>query len=143
MRSNWTVALVPLALLVGACGRRDEQALPDDLKKDLAAASATGAELASASHGAKRMRFVSDIEQWKTSAPAHRPVAARHSMPRMMHSHLAPNPTTAVEEVPVTGVAAEAAPAEPAPAAISTSRGRARTPLRASSTPRTRPAARD
>jgi hypothetical protein len=115
MRSEWKVVVFPLALLLGACGPRGEQTadLPDDLKKDLAAASTSSGELAQAPalQGARRMRFVSDLEQVKRSAPEKRR-AAKHPTPPMAHHQMAAAPATDDAPAPAS---AEESPA-PAPA---------------------------
>src|SRR4030081_3053520 len=75
MRTTRNVAALSVALLLGACGRRQEQtaALSDDLKRDLAAASLAGSDLATAPQSYRRMRFVSEIEQSRAGVPAKRP----------------------------------------------------------------------
>src|SRR5258708_7107247 len=82
MRTERTVAILSLALLgVGACGKRQDRsaALSDDLKRDLAAASATSSELAIAPANYQRMRFVSDIEQSRATVRMQRPKVTHHS----------------------------------------------------------------
>ena len=93
MWTNGKVAALVLPLLLGACGTRQEQttAISDDLKRDLAAASTAGGELATPSQSYRRMRFVSDIEQSKAGVPAKRPKRLHHST-RSMASH---QPTSA------------------------------------------------
>jgi hypothetical protein len=88
MRTEATVATLSLALLLGGCSKRPEPtaSLPDDLKKDLAAASAASGDLATAPANYKRMRFVSDIEMAKASVPAKRPKVS-HKHERMAASH--------------------------------------------------------
>jgi len=68
MRTNWQVPALSLALALGACGKPQEpaSALPDDLQRDLAAASA-GSDLATATQSYKRARFVSTIEMSKAA----------------------------------------------------------------------------
>jgi hypothetical protein len=78
------VSVLPVAALAVACGRGKsadkDAALTADLKRDLAAASASGVELASTVGDYQRTRFVSAIESPATSAPVrkrnvHKPVA--------------------------------------------------------------------
>jgi len=78
------VSVLPLAAFAVACGRGKsadkDAALTADLKRDLAAASASGVELASTVGDYQRTRFVSAIESPATSAPVrkrnvHKPVA--------------------------------------------------------------------
>ena len=95
MRTNWHVSTLPLsiALVLAACGTHKEQssALSDDLKKDLAVASASSGDLAIASPSYQRMRFVSGVEQIPSATPAKRPKPA-HKKTRPA----APRPTTRV-----------------------------------------------
>ena len=81
MRTESKVAALSLALLFSACSKRPEPtaSLPDDLKKDLAAASASTNQLATAPQNYQPMRFVSDIERTRDVTPASRPkVSHRH-----------------------------------------------------------------
>lgn len=90
------ISIIPVALLVAACGRGDRQAssaLSDDLKRDLAAASASGVELASASHVYQPTRFVSAIEQPGGAAPARRATVKR-PVPHRTAAPAAPEVTT-------------------------------------------------
>ena len=83
------VSVLPVAALAVACGRGKsadkDAALTADLKRDLAAASASGVELASTVGDYQRTRFVSAIESPATSAPVrkrnvHKPVAHRAAL---------------------------------------------------------------
>jgi hypothetical protein len=78
------ISALPVAAIAIACGRgkssEKDAALTADLKRDLAAASASGVELASTVGDYQRTRFVSPIESPATSAPVRkrnvrRPVA--------------------------------------------------------------------
>ena len=71
MRKHVKVATLSLAVFAGACGTSKEKtaALPDDLQKDLAAASAPASELATAPKHFEPTRFVSEME--RTAAPGH------------------------------------------------------------------------
>ena len=77
MRTHLKVVTFSLALAAGACARREEPvaALTDDLKRDLAAASATSGDLAVAPQSYQRMRFVSEVEQPRKAQPVRRPSA--------------------------------------------------------------------
>ena len=77
-------SVLPMAALAVACGRGkspEQTALTADLKRDLAAASTSGVELASTAREYQPTRFVSSIESPRSSAPVRRrnvrrPVAA-------------------------------------------------------------------
>jgi hypothetical protein len=83
-------SVLPVAALALACGRgkSNEQAatLPDDLRKDLQAASASSVELASTARDYKPTRVVSAIESPATSAPVR-----RRSRPRPVAKPVAAN----------------------------------------------------
>ena len=76
MRKFVKLSVLPVAAFAVACGRgkstEQQNALSADLKRDLAAASASGVELASNVGDYKPTRFVSAIESPKTSAPVTR-----------------------------------------------------------------------
>lgn len=81
MRAAYKVAALALPLVLGACSKHEEPTagLADDLKRDLAAASAPG--LATAPQSFQRMRFVSAIEQSRATERARKPkVAHQHHM---------------------------------------------------------------
>lgn len=90
MRKFLKASVLPVAALALACGRgsSNEQAatLPDDLRKDLQAASASSVELASTAQDYKPTRFVSAIESPTTSAPVR-----RRSRPRPVAKPVAAN----------------------------------------------------
>ena len=113
MRTERKVAVFSLALLLAACGKRQEPTanLPDDLQKDLAAASAATSPLASAPQSYQRMRFVSNIEQSRATVPMSRPRISRHP-DRMTASHHASVAANDVTSDPVASMAAMS----PAPA---------------------------
>ena len=69
MRKHLKVATLSLAVFAGACGTSKERsaALPDDLQKDLAAASAPASDLASAPKSFEPTQVVSAME--RTTAP--------------------------------------------------------------------------
>lgn len=92
MRTEWKVAALSLALLSSACGKRPEPtaSLPDDLKKDLAAASASASELAPQNY--QRMRFVSDIERSRATTPASRPKVSRRHERMTASNHASGDP---------------------------------------------------
>src|SRR4249919_2618110 len=84
MRKHLKVATLSLAVFAGACGTSKEQSatLPEDLQKDLAAASAPASDLATAPKSFEPTRFVSEMERAKTATPAKKVVATkRHTAP--------------------------------------------------------------
>lgn len=100
MRKFWLGSALSLSLALGACATHDDQSatLPDDLKTDLAVASAPA--------GAQRIRFVSAVEQIHTASPARKPAAKRKVSHPVAHRQPAPAPTipdpiaTMAEEMP-------------------------------------------
>lgn len=75
VRTFVKLSVLPVAALAVACGRgnsKDQTALSADLKRDLAAASASSVELASTAREYQPARFVSAIESPATSAPVRR-----------------------------------------------------------------------
>jgi hypothetical protein len=139
MRTELKVTALSLAFVLAACGggTRQEQtaALTDDLKKDLAAASAS-TDLAIASQSYPRMRFVSAIEQTPTAVPAKRPKVSHHPVrPTVSHNHgsvaitdVAPDPVVAMASKSPEPVSTPAAPTEEAPIAVSQARPHAPSP---------------
>jgi len=79
MRTDWKVMTLSLGLL-SACSERSKEpaTITDDLKRDLAVASASGGDLATAPQSYRRVRFVSDIEQSRAAVPAKRPKPLHH-----------------------------------------------------------------
>jgi hypothetical protein len=110
MRTEYKVALLSLAFILSACSKRQEPTanLPDDLKKDLDAASASTSVLATAPQSYQRMRFVSDIEMSRATVKAPMPKISRHPT-RMTASHHTSNVSDPVATI-----------AEMAPAPVST-----------------------
>ena len=120
MRTDVKVAALSLAVVLGACDRRQEQAtgLSEDLKRDLAVASAAG-DLATAPRAYERARFVSDVEMARAKAPAPRPVASKRRTAPVRRPEPVSTPAAEVVEEPT--VASNEAPAlEPAPVAVAT-----------------------
>lgn len=115
MRTFRTATAALSLLLIGACDRSPDQkaSLPDDLKRDLAAASAPGGDLAIAPQSYRRMRFVSDIEQAKTSTPARRPKVSHHAVPPTIRPSPASDEATTTADDAVGATTTEAA--APAP----------------------------
>lgn len=101
MRTFVKLSVLPVAALAVACGRgnsKDQTALSADLKRDLAAASASSVELASTAREYQPARFVSAIESPETSAPVRRrnvrhPVV-RHTAANEQNVAKAPDPAT-------------------------------------------------
>ena len=73
------VATLSLAVLAGACGTSKEQSatLPEDLQKDLAAASAPASDLATAPRNFEPTRVVSAMERGVTATTAKTIVATK------------------------------------------------------------------
>lgn len=124
MRTDLKVATLSLAVLVGACGSEKQQsaALPDDLQKDLAVASAAAPGLATAPNSYKPMEVVSSVERAKTAAPMKRPVATKRRTPPVKRAAPVSKPAEDVAEEPAvatttpTPIATEAPePVEQAP----------------------------
>jgi len=120
MRTDFKVASLALGLALSACSRREEPTatLSDDLKRDLAVASSSTSDLATAPQNYQRMRFVSDVELPKTE-PAHRPsVSKKPIRPVIQRSPKAveplPEPAKAPEVIAVVNKPAPA-PASEAP----------------------------
>jgi hypothetical protein len=121
MRTDVKVAAISFAVVLGACNSRQEKAtgLSEDLKRDLAAASAPG-DLATAPRAYERTRFVSEVEMNRANKPVPKVVASK----RRTKPVVRPQPVTkhADEVVADENVASneELAPA-PAPVAAPTS----------------------
>jgi hypothetical protein len=110
MRTFWKISALSLATVAAGCGREKQKTatLPDDLQKDLAAASA-GGEFATAPTSYQRMRFVSAIEQSKPAVPAKRPAMTRQHI-RAAISHRQTNPLPAAAELEQPAVAEATSP---------------------------------
>ena len=117
MRTEWKVAALSLAVFFAACSKRPEPtaSLLDDLKKDLAAASASASQLAAAPQSYQRMRFVSDIELSRATTPASRPkVSRRHERMAPVHQASADPIVSMASHTPETvSTPAEVAAPEP------------------------------
>ena len=112
MRMDLKVAALSLAVLAGACSRREEPTtatLSDDLKRDLAAASAPG-DLAGAPQKFERMRFVSDVERVQSNTPAKSPRVARSTVRSTVKKRPAPAPAAARSPEPVATPVSEPMP---------------------------------
>ena len=112
MRMDLKAATLSLAVLLGACSRKEEPTatLSDDLKRDLAAASAPG-DLAGAPQSYQRMRFVSDLERPRAAEPAKRPKVTRNPIRPTVRQ--APKAETVADVATEKETVAEA-PAQPA-----------------------------
>jgi hypothetical protein len=121
MRTDVKVAALSLAILAGACGTRKEQTtgLTEDLKKDLAMASAPASDLATAPNSYQRMRFVSAVEQARSSTPAKRPVATKRRTAPVRRPEAVSKPANDVVDEPAVA-ASETPAATPAPEAVTT-----------------------
>jgi len=112
MRKHVKVAALSLAVLAGACGTKKETtaALPDDLQKDLAVASAPSSDLATAPKSFEKTQVVSAME--RTTAPARVKAivkSKRHTKP-MMRPEPVRKPAVEVAAADVAGES-EMAPA--------------------------------
>ena len=110
MRTECKVAALSLALLSVSCSKRPEPtaSLPDDLKRDLAAAATATSDLATAPTSYQRMRFVSDIERTRATVPAKRPKISQH------HEQMVATHQSATNIDPIASMASQA------PAPVST-----------------------
>jgi hypothetical protein len=117
MRTHVKVAAISFAVVLGACNARKEQttALSDDLKRDLAAASASAGDLATAPRAYEPMRFVSRAEMTRSTTPAPRLVATKRRTPKAMRAEAVKKP--AAEMVADETVKSDEAMA-PAPAPV-------------------------
>jgi hypothetical protein len=116
MRRYSTIATLSITVLLGACGRSQQGAdLPDDLKKDLAAASVGGGALTIAPSSGRSTRFVSDVEQWKGASSTKLPKAARH--PVRHAARAVAKESMHMGTAPVVAVASETTTPEPIAAA--------------------------
>src|SRR5215204_6535667 len=111
MRTDVKVAAISLAVILGACNKRQEQAtgLSEDLKRDLAAAAAPAGDLTSAPRSYQPTRFVSEVEMSRAKAPAPRAVASKRKTQPVRRPEPASNP--AEEQVEEPTVASNEAPA--------------------------------
>jgi hypothetical protein len=109
MRTECRVTVLSFAVLLGACSKPQEKTagLPDDLKKDLAAASQSTGDLTTAPATYKRMRFVSSIEQSRATVVAKRPKVSRNP-DRMTVSHHASSEAADVAADPIASLASHA-----------------------------------
>jgi len=116
MRTDVKVAALSLAVILGACDKRQEQTtgLSEDLKRDLAAASAAG-DLATAPNAFKPARFVSSVEMSRSTKPTPRLVASKRRTPKAIRAEAVDRPASDVVADP--SVKAEEADA-PAPTPV-------------------------
>jgi hypothetical protein len=118
MRTDVKVAAISFAVVLGACDTRREQTtgLSDDLKRDLAVASASAGELATTPSAYQRTRFVSDVEMARAKTPAPRPVASKRRTAPVRRPEPVSKPAEQVAEDATVASTEEPAPA-PTPAA--------------------------
>jgi hypothetical protein len=116
MLSNRKVTTITLVLALGACSKGSDRpaTLPDDLKRDLAAASPSVGDLAAAPQRFQPTRFVSSVERAHTATPEKRTVLAHHRTKPRPVSRPAPQVATEAVPEPVEAVVAES------PAPVST-----------------------
>jgi hypothetical protein len=117
MRTDVKVAVISFAVVLGACSSHKEQStgLSEDLKRDLAAASAPAGDLAVAPRSYERTRFVSDVEMSRSKTPAPRAVATKRKTQPVRRAEPVSRPAADVVDEPT--VASNEAPA-PAPAPV-------------------------
>ena len=124
MRTDVKVATLSLAVVLGACNTRQEQAtgMSEDLQKDLAVASSLASDLASAPANYQRARFVSEVEMSsRTKLPAPKLVASkRRTKPVRRPVPVTRRPANDVVEDPAIAANEELAPT-PSPTAATTS----------------------
>jgi len=120
MRTDVKVAALSLVGILAACDSRKEQptGLSEELKRDLAAASAPG-DLATAPRAYERARFVSEVEMARAKAPAPRLVASKRRTPPVRRAERVSRPSDDVVEEP-TAASNEAPAPAPAPVAVAT-----------------------
>ena len=118
MRTDVKVAAMSIAVVLGACSSRQEQStgLSEDLKRDLAAASAPAGDLTVAPRAYERTRFVSDVEMARVKTPVTHAVASKHRTPPVRRAEPVSKPASDVVAEPK--VASNEATA-PAPAPVS------------------------
>jgi hypothetical protein len=114
MRTDVKVAAISFAVVLGACNTRQEQStgLSEDLKRDLAAASAPG-DLATAPRAFERTRFVSKAEMTRATTPSPRLVATKRKTPKAVRAEAVkkPAPDVVADETVKSDVAMAPAPA--------------------------------
>jgi hypothetical protein len=124
MRSSWKVPALSLVVVLASCGapQQPPATVTDDLKRDLAAASAS-TELAPAPKSYERARFVSPIEQSRADRPSARPTRAPQQSAHVAHDMTAHRDAPAPAAVPASQPAVAEAVAtleSEAPAAVAT-----------------------
>jgi hypothetical protein len=119
MRTDVKVATISFAVVLGACNSRREQAtgLSEDLKRDLAVASASAGDLATAPTSYQRTRFVSDVEMARSKVIVPHMVATKRRTPKVMRAEAVSRP--AEDAVADPAVASNEA-LSPAPAPVAT-----------------------
>jgi hypothetical protein len=120
MRTEGKVAALSLALLVSACSKRPEPtaSLPADLQKDLAAASASANQLATAPQSYQRMRFVSDIERSHASVRVESPKVAKRHEHMTASQHASANPIVSMASHSLEAVSTPAETPAPEPTIV-------------------------
>ena len=124
MRKHVKVATLSLAVFAAACGTSKEQSatLPEDLQKDLAAASAPASDLATAPKSFEPTRFVSEMERTTGTTRVKTIVATKRRTKPVRRPDPVSKPAEVVAAAEVAGTT-EMAPAPtvaPAPAALPT-----------------------
>jgi hypothetical protein len=112
MRKHVKVATLSLAVFAGACGTSKEKTatLPDDLQKDLAAASAPASDFATTPKSFEPTLVVSAVERTAASAPAKVMVKTKRRTKPVRRPEPVRKPAVEVASAEVAGTA-EMAPA--------------------------------
>jgi hypothetical protein len=119
MRTDVKVATISLAMVLGACSTREEKptGLSEDLKKDLAVASASAGDLATAPNAFKPAQVVSSVEMTRSKTPVPRLVASKRRTPKTIRAEAVKHAASDVVANPeVKGTEADAP--TPTPVAI-------------------------
>jgi len=118
MRKHLKVATLSLAVFAGACGTSKEQSatLPDDLQKDLAAASAPASDLATAPKSFEPTRYVSEMERTTGPTRVKTMVKTKRRTKRMPRPEPVSKPAEEVAAADVAGTSEMAPSTTRAPA---------------------------
>jgi hypothetical protein len=118
MRKHVKVATLSLAVFAGACGTSKEKsaALPDDLQKDLATASAPASDLATAPRNFEPTRVVSEMERTTAPRPVKKIVATKRKTKPVRRPEAVSKPAVEVAAAEIAGTEEMAPSTKKAPA---------------------------
>jgi len=118
MRTDVKVAAISFAVVLGACNSRREQTtgLSEDLKRDLAVASASAGDLATAPTAYQPTRFVSGVEMARSKVTVPHMVATKRRTPKVKRAEAVSKPADDVVADPAVASNEALGPA-PAPVA--------------------------